>query len=113
MSQQFVWVGDCLNKLFCEQVNMGEETGPRAIASGLRNFYSLKDMQDRKVLVVCSLKSAKVVGFASNGMVLAAKSEDGTKVELVDPPAAAIGEHVYVDGLSGEPVSSTPRISER
>jgi hypothetical protein len=41
-------------------------------------------------------------------MVLAAKSEDGEKVELVDPPeGAAIGERVFVEGLSGEPVSST------
>jgi hypothetical protein len=30
-------------------------------------------MQDRKVLVVCNLKPAKIVGFTSDGMVLAAK----------------------------------------
>jgi methionine--tRNA ligase beta chain len=103
-----VWNHAEADKLFCEQVDLGEETGPREIASGLRNFYSLEEMQDRKVLVVCNLKSAKIVGFASNGMVLAAKSEDGAKVELVDPPAdAAIGERVFVEGLSGEPVSST------
>jgi hypothetical protein len=30
-------------------------------------------MQGRKVLVVCNLKAAKIVGFNSNGMVLAAK----------------------------------------
>ena len=30
------------------------------------------------------------------------------KVELVSPPAdAAVGERVFIDGLSGEPVSST------
>jgi methionine--tRNA ligase beta chain len=103
-----VWNHAEADKLFCEQVDLGEETGPREIASGLRNFYSLEEMQDRKVLVVCNLKSAKIVGFASNGMVLAAKAADGTKVELVDPPEdAVIGERVFVEGLSGEPVSST------
>ena len=30
-------------------------------------------MQGKKVLVVCNLKAAKIVGFSSNGMVLAAK----------------------------------------
>lgn len=30
-------------------------------------------MEGRKVLVVCNLKAAKIVGFNSNGMVLAAK----------------------------------------
>lgn len=63
-------------------------------------------MQDKKVLVVCNLKAAKIVGFSSNGMVLAAKG-DG-KVEIVSPPAdAPIGERVFIDGLSGEPLSST------
>lgn len=52
---------------------MGEESGPRQIASGLREHYTLEEMHDRLVLVVCNLKAAKIVGFASNGMVLAAK----------------------------------------
>jgi methionyl-tRNA synthetase len=41
-------------------------------------------------------------------MVLAAKSDDGTKVELVSPPAdSKVGERVFIDGLSnGEPQTS-------
>ncbi len=36
------------------------------------------------------------------------QSEDGKSVELVTPPAdAAVGERVFIDGLSGEPFSST------
>jgi tRNA-binding EMAP/Myf-like protein len=64
-------------------------------------------MQDRMVLVVCNLKAAKIVGFTSNGMVLAAKSEDGKTVELIEPPVGAmVGERVFIEGLSGEPHSS-------
>mmetsp|Transcript_19466 Transcript_19466/g.39660 ORF Transcript_19466/g.39660 Transcript_19466/m.39660 type:complete len:784 (+) Transcript_19466:133-2484(+) len=101
-----VWHHPDADKLFCEEINVGEES-PRQIASGLRQHYSLEEMQDRKVLVVCNLKPAKIVGFESNGMVLAAKSPDG-KVELVTPPAdAPVGERVFIDGLSGEPFSST------
>ena len=60
------------------------------------------------VLVVCNLKASKMVGFESQGMVLAAKSEDGAKVELVDPPIGSkLGERVTVRGLTGEPYSST------
>jgi hypothetical protein len=63
-------------------------------------------MQGRKVLVVCNLKAAKIVGFNSDGMVLAAKAEDGSKVELIDPPAgAAVGERVFIEGLTGDPFS--------
>lgn len=101
-----VWNHEQADKLFCEQIDLGEESGPREIASGLREHYSLEDMQDRKVLVVCNLKAQKLVGFESNGMVLAAKA-DG-KVELVEPPAeAVIGERVFIEGLTGEPWSST------
>jgi len=103
-----VWHHPEADKLFCEEIDLGEEGGPRQIASGLREHYTLEDMLDRKVLVVCNLKAAKIVGFSSNGMVLAAKSGDGKQVELVSPPAdAPIGERVFIDGLSGEPASST------
>lgn len=100
-----VWNHEEADKLLCEEIDLGEETGPRQIASGLREHYTLEEMQDKKVLVVCNLKASKIVGFTSNGMVLAAKG-DG-KVELVCPPAdAKIGERVYIEGLSGEPHTS-------
>lgn len=103
-----VWNHESADKLYCEEIDVGQEGGPREIASGLRDFYSLEEMRGRKVLVVCNLKATKLVGFMSNGMVLAAKSEDGSKVELVEAPAdAPIGERVFIEGLTGEPVSST------
>jgi len=70
-----VWNHETADKLFCEEVELAEEgaDGPRQITSGLRNFYTLKEMHDRKVLVVCNLKATKIQGFISNGMILAAK----------------------------------------
>ena len=101
-----VWLHPDADKLFCEEIDVGEGA-PRQIASGLRGHYELEGLQDKKVLVVCNLKSSKIVGFASSGMVLAAKAEDGSKVELVCPPDdAPVGERIYIDGLSGEPHSS-------
>jgi methionine--tRNA ligase beta chain len=83
-----VWYHETADKLFCEQVDLGEETGPREIASGLREHYTLEEMQDREVLVVCNLKAAKIVGFVSNGMVLAAKVRRGyfVGVESAEEP---------------------------
>jgi methionyl-tRNA synthetase len=101
-----VWNHEDADKLFCEQIDLGEDTGPREIASGLRGFYTLEEMQDRMVLVVCNLKGQKMLGFMSNGMVLAAKSEDGAIVELVAPPEGAqIGERVFVSEMTGDPFS--------
>merc|ERR1712194_570220 len=95
-----VWHHGEADKLFCEEIDVGEEGGPRQIASGLRGHYTLEEMQGRKVLVVCNLKSAKMQGFASSGMVLAAKSEDNSKVELIAPPDdAPIGERVALEGV--------------
>lgn len=102
-----VWNHESADKLYCEQIDVGEESGPREIASGLRDYYTLEEMENKKVLVVCNLKATKLVGFSSNGMVLAAKGSDGKGVELITPPDdTPIGERVYIEGLSGEPVSS-------
>jgi len=55
-------------------------------------------MTGRRLIVVCNLKEAKMMGFTSYGMVLAAKSESG-KVELVTPPeSAVVGERVTLEG---------------
>lgn len=100
-----VWYHENAAKLFCEEIDLGSEK--RQVASGLRDHYSLEEMQDRKVLVVCNLKAAKLHEFVSEGMVLAAKGDDG-QVELIRPPDdAVIGERVFVEGLEGEAVSST------
>lgn len=102
-----VWEHPEADKLLCEEIDIGEET-VREITSGLRQHYSLEEMEGKHVLVVSNLKPQKIVGFTSNGMVLAAKSPDGTKVELVCPPEGSIvGERVFIDGVAGEPLSSS------
>ena len=103
-----VWNHADADKLYCLQIDVREEGGPREIASGLRDYYSLEEMQDRKVLVVCNLKARKLGGFISCGTVLAAKTPDGTsKVELIEAPlGAAVGERVTFNGLTGDAVAS-------
>jgi hypothetical protein len=98
-------------RLFCEEIDIGEDA-PRRIASGLREHYSLEEMQGRKLIVVCNLKEAKLVGFVSQGMVLAAKSADG-KVELVTPPDDAIvGERVFIEGVVNVDAFSSSRVKK-
>jgi len=58
-----------------------------------------------QVLVVCNLKPAKMAGFESAGMVLCASNAEHTEVELLEvPEGAAIGERVFIQGLTGEPL---------
>ena len=75
---------------------MGEASGPRQIASGLRKHYpEAQQLQGRRVVVVTNLKPRALVGFESNGMVLAGWNADKTRCELVDVPAGApAGERI-------------------
>jgi aminoacyl tRNA synthase complex-interacting multifunctional protein 1 len=105
-----VWVHPTADKLYCEEIDVGESE-PRQIASGLRPHFSLEEMMGQRLLVVSNLKAKNLVGFKSFGMVLCAKepAEDGSeKVEFVEPPAdAPIGEVITFEGLPApEPLSA-------
>mmetsp|Transcript_22063 Transcript_22063/g.45950 ORF Transcript_22063/g.45950 Transcript_22063/m.45950 type:complete len:170 (-) Transcript_22063:1462-1971(-) len=54
-----VWVHPDADKLYCEEIDCGEEGGPRQIASGLRLHYSEEEMLGKRVLVVANLKAKK------------------------------------------------------
>ena len=97
------WEHESSDKLYCEEVDVGEDT-PRKIASGLRAFYKLDEMQNRDVLVLCNLKARSLGGFPSHGMVLCASNADHTGVEFAVPPEGAkVGERVMFEGYDGEP----------
>ena len=70
---------DGSDKLFCEEVDVGLDA-PLQIVSGLRKFYSLKEMENRLCLVLVNLKPKKMAGVGSHGMVLCAKTKDGSQV---------------------------------
>ena len=106
-----VWNHPEADKLYCEEIDVGEDA-PRQIASGLRPYFSLEEMQGQRLLVVSNLKAKNLVRFKSHGMVLCAAAPieggGGEKVEFVEPPEGAkIGEVVTFEGLpTPEPWSS-------
>ncbi len=63
-------------KLLKLQVDLGEEK-PRQIVAGIKEFYSPEDLVGTQACVVANLKPAKLMGMMSEGMLLAAKDEDG------------------------------------
>jgi methionine--tRNA ligase beta chain len=101
-----VWHHETAERLFCEEIDVGEDR-PRAVASGLRQHYSLEQMDGRLVVVACNLKETKLQGFMSYGMVLAAKH--GAEMILLEPPSGAtVGERVYIDGIRPGDVGGGP-----
>lgn len=51
-----VWIHPDADKLYCEEIDCGEQGGPRQIASGLRKHYTESEMLGKRVLVVANLK---------------------------------------------------------
>ncbi|EIE26032.1 nucleic acid-binding protein [Coccomyxa subellipsoidea C-169] len=74
------------------------------IVSGLVKFVPLDQMQQRKVVVLCNLKPAKMRDVLSSGMVLCASNASHDKVDpIAPPPDAQIGERIKFEGFTGEP----------
>jgi methionyl-tRNA synthetase len=63
-------------KLLKLQVDLGEEK-PRQIVAGIKEFYSAESLIGTQICVVANLKPAKLMGMMSEGMLLAAKDEEG------------------------------------
>lgn len=96
-----VWNHESADKLYCEEIDLGTER--RQIASGLRPFYTLQEMDQQLVLVLCNLKPRSLVGFSSHGMVLCASNDDKSNVEFVRAPDdAPLGERVIFEGYDGK-----------
>jgi len=82
----------------CEEIDLGE-AAPRQIASGLRAHVKPEDMEGKLVCVIANMKTRKLAGFESQGMVLCGTSAAG-KVELLHPPEGAkVGERITWEGI--------------
>ena len=69
-------------KLLCSQVKVGNTT--RQVLSGIKQWYSAKDMIGKQVLVVTNLAPKKIAGLESQGMILLAEDDEGN-ASLVSP----------------------------
>ncbi|BDA44302.1 probable aminoacyl tRNA synthase complex-interacting multifunctional protein at C-terminar half [Coccomyxa sp. Obi] len=91
------------DSLYVEEIDLGEEQ-PRQIVSGLVKFVPVEEMQQRKVVVLCNLKPAKMRDVLSSGMVLCASNATHDRVDpIVPPPDAQIGERIKFEGFDGQP----------
>ncbi len=75
-------------KLLKLQVDLGEER-PRQIIAGIKEWYSPDDLLNTQVCVVANLKPAKLMGMLSEGMILAAKDEEGLCLIRPESPKRA------------------------
>ncbi len=69
-------------KLLKLQIDLGEEK-PRQIVAGIKEHYTPESLTNTQICVVSNLKPAKIMGLISEGMLLAAKDENG--LSLIRP----------------------------
>ncbi len=75
-------------KLLKLQVDIGEDAN-RQVVAGIKEFYSAESLVGTQVCVVANLKPAKLMGMMSEGMLLAAKDEDGLCLVRPEKPKKA------------------------
>ncbi|TSC88035.1 MAG: tRNA-binding protein [Microgenomates group bacterium Gr01-1014_7] len=63
-------------KLIKLKVDLGEDE-PRQILVGVKQWYAPKDFVGKQVVVVANLEPRIMMGLESQGMMLAADTEDG------------------------------------
>jgi methionine--tRNA ligase beta chain len=73
------------DKLYKLTVDVGSEIGERTLCAGIKQHYSKDELQDRKIVMIVNLAPRKLRGIESQGMLLAASSEDHSKVILINP----------------------------
>lgn len=69
-------------KLLKILVDLGEEK--RTIFAGLKHFIKPEEIEGKNLVIVANLKSKKMMGEESCGMILAADSEDQPVLLTVD-----------------------------
>jgi methionyl-tRNA synthetase len=88
------------DKLYIETVDDGSGT-ERVIVSGIVPFYTEEQLLGKSIVLVNNLKSAKLRGVESRGMLLAASrsgSEGKEACEVLDAGGAAPGTRVVLEG---------------
>ena len=73
------------DKLYKIEVDVGSEIGKRTICAGLKQYYSKEDLQGKKIIYFSNLKPRIMRGIESQGMLLAAVSENHKKIVLLTP----------------------------
>jgi methionyl-tRNA synthetase len=75
---------DGSDKLYKLSLDVGE-LGKRTICAGLKQYYSPKELNGKQIIYFSNLKPRKMRGIESQGMLLAASSEDHKKVIILSP----------------------------
>lgn len=91
-------------------VDIGAELGKKSIVSNLLNYHTLEELTGLDVVTLCNMKSSKIRGVESEGLVLCAFNES-KYAPLVVPAGSSVGEKISVEGFqaNGEIAQLNPK----
>ena len=72
-------------KLLKLSLDLGE-LGPRQIVAGIGKVYAPEQLLGTQIIIVANLEPRALMGIESNGMLLAASSQDGAALLRPDRP---------------------------
>ncbi len=72
------------DKLYKVTIDVGE-LGERVICAGIKEFYEKDELKDKQIIIIANLEPRVMRGIESQGMLLAAVSEDPKQVILLSP----------------------------
>lgn len=73
------------DKLYKLTIDLGSKLGKRTVCAGIKKHYSKDELKNKKIILFVNLAPRKLKGIESQGMMLAAVSEDESKVVLLAP----------------------------
>lgn len=73
------------DKLYVLKVDLGIELGERTIVAGIKNHYTKDELKGRSGIFIANLEPAVIRGVKSEGMTLAAVSDDESTVTILTP----------------------------
>jgi len=86
------------DKLLILNIDFGDEK--RQLVAGLKPYYpDTSVLVGKHIIVVTNLEHANLRGEKSEGMLLAAETDDSKTVEALEAPNSKPGEQVYVEGI--------------
>jgi len=74
------------DKLYKLTINVGE-IGEKTICAGIKEYYGKDELIGKKIIYFSNLKPRVMKGIESQGMLLAASTENHEKVVLITPEA--------------------------
>lgn len=78
-------------KLIKLQVDIGE---PRQLVAGIGKAYTPEELVGREIIIVANLEPRTMMGFESQGMLLAAHGDDGVPFLLMPDKEVSPGSKI-------------------